>query len=211
LHDLRAPLWPEAETWLSAEERAKVDRMAFPHLRRRQVASAAFVRWVLGHLLAQPAHSLRFSFGPQGKPGLVPVTGWHFNLSHSEDLAVLAVGSQALGVDVECAGRVMHDVPDLVDSLYQPPERHWVMAAEDPSERSRRFLHCWTRKEACIKAVGSGLALAPRSFDGGIGCAPSEARLHWQGSRSLVVGLVDLPADATGALVALAIPALPSG
>jgi hypothetical protein len=43
-----------------------------------------------------------------------------------------------------------------------------ALAALPARDRDQAFLTCWTRKEACLKAIGVGLLLSPQSFEVGI-------------------------------------------
>src|SRR6266545_3824942 len=86
---------------LSADERERAERFRFAvHQRRFTVAHGA-VREILGEYVAVDPHDLRFETTGNGKPLLAGATVT-FNLSHSADLAVLAVGTDVrIGVDVE--------------------------------------------------------------------------------------------------------------
>lgn len=77
-----------------------------------------------------------------------------FNISHSEDLVVCAMGENCrLGVDVEKIVDV--DFTHLQDYM---TETEWdqIHLAKDPNEA---FLKYWTQKEAVIKADGRGLSI----------------------------------------------------
>jgi len=86
---------------------------------------------------------------PQGKPTLdLPVD---FSLSHCEGRVLCALSAiGAIGVDVESTTESMRAV-DFRRYLSEA-ERYW--AGDDP----QRFYSLWTRKEAVVKATGSGLA-----------------------------------------------------
>jgi 4'-phosphopantetheinyl transferase len=145
-----------AET-LSADERARADRFAFDVHRLRFVAARGRLREVLGRYLGAPPASLRFAYGPHGKPELRDAPGLRFNLSHSGSAALLAVSpDRPVGVDLEEA-RPLADFESLADRVFSPRERR-ALDALPPSGRLAAFYLGWTRKEAYLKALGDGLA-----------------------------------------------------
>jgi 4'-phosphopantetheinyl transferase len=155
----------ESET-LSPEEIDRAGRYRFEHDRRRFIAARATLRLLLaGYLGTRPA-SLRIVSGSRGKPELAAgASSWlKFNISHSEDLAVFAIGcGRELGVDVERV-RTDMDFEPLVDRVLSEAERG-ALDQLAPEARRRAFYRYWTRKEAYLKALGVGLAVAPRELD----------------------------------------------
>ena len=150
---------------LSADEIARADLMA-PAPRRRMVASRCFLRRVLAAYLGGKARQIAFSYGPQGKPGLAGThsrSGLHFNMSHTANSAIVAVGHARLGVDLE-ARRALRDPAALARRFFAPSEAR-ALCAVPPSDQSRAVLRFWTRKEAYAKAVGGGIATGLRSFE----------------------------------------------
>lgn len=107
--------------------------------------------------------------------GTLAASGLHFNLSHSAALGLIGWSWQReIGVDVE-VWRQMNDAAALVRRYFSPAEiAAWE--AVPPAQRSEAFFNIWTRKEAYVKAVGRGLALALDSFDVSIESGPA-ARL----------------------------------
>src|SRR5690349_20633592 len=76
---------------LDASEAERAARFHFDVHRRRYVAAHGFLREVLARETGSAARALRFELGAHGKPRLVE-GALHFNLTHSADLALLAVG-----------------------------------------------------------------------------------------------------------------------
>jgi 4'-phosphopantetheinyl transferase len=151
---------------LSPEELDRAGRYRFEHDRRRFIVARAALRYLLAGYLGRDPGSLRLVSGPRGKPQLAPgVTGWlRFNSSRSESLAVFAVGrDRELGVDVERV-RTDMDFEPLVDRVLSEAERG-ALDQLAPEARRRAFYRCWTRKEAYLKALGVGLAVAPHELD----------------------------------------------
>ncbi len=149
---------------LDASERARSDRFKVERPRRIFVAARAALRSILGAELDLEPRSLRFLTEPHGKPHLEPSWDLGFNLAHSGSTVVIALAhGTAIGVDVEELG---HDVPALrlARRFFTDTEANAVATARKGS-RLRVFHHCWTAKEAVLKATGSGLTVSVSTID----------------------------------------------
>jgi 4'-phosphopantetheinyl transferase len=165
--DLKAEPSTEESSCLSQVEWQRARRFVFERDRQRFIAAHTALRHVLGeHLLWAPA-ALAFAQGPHGKPFLIgkpQSKTCHFNLSHSADVAWLGISNELeIGVDLEVP-RQVSDAIALARRNYTPAELAEVESAPD---QNRAFFTCWTRKEACLKAIGSGFSVAPESFECG--------------------------------------------
>lgn len=114
-----------------------------------------------GSLRIEPAE-VRLQFGDFGKPLLqTPLEDLHFNLSHCHDLALVVlchVGS--VGIDVESADRA----PSLIGCESAFCHLSEIAQLPDaPPQRAEMLLNLWTKKEALLKAIGTGMSLAPQS------------------------------------------------
>jgi 4'-phosphopantetheinyl transferase len=154
------------ESRLSQEEKARADRFHFVNDRNRFVAARGLLRELLGKYLHQAPAGLEFSYGEHGKPSLSggnTSSGLCFNLSHSAGLVVYAIAKERnLGIDVE------HVRPE---SAGEDVAKRYFSAREvsdlqtlPPEVRVEGFFHCWTRKEAYLKATGMGLQIPLGSF-----------------------------------------------
>jgi 4'-phosphopantetheinyl transferase len=156
---------------LSATERERAARLVFERDRRRYHAAHVALRQLLAARTGVPAVELTFNVGPFGKPSLQSAPRCAFNLSHSDDVAWVAMAdSGEIGVDVELL-RPMPDATDLARHNFSAEECHELAAAR-PEDRALAFLLGWTRKEACLKAIGSGLSIAPNIFTAGLTMGP---------------------------------------
>lgn len=159
---------------LSEGERARAARFRFERHRDAFVAAHWALRTVLACYLDTNAAALRFESGDHGKPFLAqPSSDLRFNLSHSHEVAIVAVTSgREVGCDVEwISERVPVDA--LAARFFSPPEQAEIEAL-DPAARRLAFFSCWSRKEAFIKARGEGLSLPLNGFDVNV---TGEARL----------------------------------
>ncbi|MGW1544511.1 4'-phosphopantetheinyl transferase family protein [Streptomyces sp. NPDC002309] len=97
--------------------------------------------------------------GPHGRPAVAhPDPPLHFSLAHSHGVAVVAVAATVLGADVE---RLPRDETVEVCSPALHPGEQRELAGLPPEERRALFGRMWTRKEAYLKALGTGLSRDP--------------------------------------------------
>ena len=181
---------PAGDADLPEVERTRAARFLHEADRRRYVASRRALRAVLGRVLQRDPATLRFVIDSFGKPQLCDAASLEFNLSHSAGDCLVAVGEgHPVGVDIE----VLKPVPDAAALA----RRHFTAAEQAElarlagDERRRAFLVCWTRKEACLKALGVGLSAAPASFE--VGCSPDARPIGFAlPGGSCTVGLASL-------------------
>ncbi|MFL5618705.1 MAG: 4'-phosphopantetheinyl transferase family protein [Gemmatimonadaceae bacterium] len=176
VHVWRIRLDPPGEqddSWelLSDEERRRAHRFVQEQHRRRFVAAHAALRRILAGYTVQRAQELEFTIGPHGKPALlVPDApsrpSIEFNLSHSADLALVAVARERpVGVDLERWEREM-DHLKLAERFFSPAERASLEAlAERRDDLMHGFFAAWSRKEAYLKARGEGVMRGLHHFD----------------------------------------------
>ncbi|HEU4721306.1 MAG TPA: 4'-phosphopantetheinyl transferase superfamily protein [Gemmatimonadaceae bacterium] len=166
---------------LSAAERVRAQRLQGAALRRRFVIAHGTLRGVLaGYLDAEPS-GLVFDVGEHGKPSLGGETGARsgveFNLSHSEDVALIAVArGRPVGVDVQRWSEEVEHLR-LAERFFSLAERDALRGLSHARELMMAgFFAAWTRKEAYVKATGHGIARGLHHFD--VSLAPGErARL----------------------------------
>ncbi len=158
-----------ARALLSEDELARADRFHFEHHRRRFAMARAGMRRILGRYSGVDPASLRFRYEAAGKPYFEDCGSLRFNLSHSDERALLAVASWLeLGVDIEMV-RDDTEAEKVASRYFSEFECHAIAAL--PAElRRRAFFDCWARKEALLKGVGGGLSLGLGEFD--VTCSP---------------------------------------
>jgi phosphopantetheinyl transferase len=128
------------EDLLCADERARAAEILRERNRALWIRSRGVLRALLGRYLERDPRELRFALGPHGKPalshreGTVAAEDLRFNLSHSGDLALVAVSAgREVGVDIERAR----------------------------ARYTAEFLHDWVAREAAVKCLGTGLSDPP--------------------------------------------------
>ena len=160
----------KAQALLSDDERARQRSFVSPELRRRFLAARAGLRTLLGRHLDLDPRSLAFATNEFGKPRLAGDGQVHFNLSHCEERAVLAISHAAeVGIDLERERPIEH--ADLAKRYFHPNEVAAITASRDEAEQRRVFFLVWTLKEAVVKALGTGLSTPLDSFEVAVGAS----------------------------------------
>lgn len=130
------------------------------------VTGHALVRRTLGEFLGRDPAGLAFErrcttcrSELHGKPSLVGVPGWHFSLSYTSSLAVLAV-AEGVDVGVDTEDLTDADFEGFADATLSGDE----VAAFDGLTGHELLIaraRVWARKEAVLKATGHGLVVDP--------------------------------------------------
>ncbi len=204
---------------LSSPEKDRADRFKFAHDRRRFVVARGTLRHLLSAQFACSPESVEFCYGEYGKPSLKPFTqgngaireknidtgcpsAFQFNLSHSNDLALCALGyHRIVGVDVEMV-KPIHRLESMIERCFSEREQLKVKMASDPL---RAFLQRWTCKEAYLKAIGKGLSQSMKTVEVDLTAprllsVPDECPAGWHLHQINLSG-VNLPEIYVGALV----------
>lgn len=202
--DLDAYALCEALDGFSAEELERAARMRLERDAGRYLAGRHALRRVLAMALGRPPRSLVIERDALGKPRLPAGTGLQFSLSRSGTVCLIGVSRHlSIGVDVE-AVRPIPDADGLADSQLTRNERQALADAIEPGDTA--LLTCWTRKEACLKALGVGLLVPAATVDAGVSRDLREVSVDFRARRCAVsVRSLDIARDAAAA-VALADP-----
>jgi 4'-phosphopantetheinyl transferase len=156
-HDLQS-----AEHILNADEKARAARFYFDKHRRRFATTRAAVRIILARYLNIAPEHLEFTYTNHGKPSVVNSQKLQFNLSHTGDTALLAVGKgYPVGVDIEqYSARPYEGIAKNLFSEKELADLHKAPASLKPA----LFFHVWAQKEAFIKISGLGLSYPTKEF-----------------------------------------------
>lgn len=79
----------------------------------------------------------------------------YYNLSHSSELAVLAISDKEVGVDVEIVQKCRQTV---INKCFSDAEQLVIAKTEDEAVKDRLFTQIWTQKESAAKLTKEGIA-----------------------------------------------------
>lgn len=151
---------------LSPAERERAASFARPTDAVTYTASHIALRLLLGARLGVPPQDVAFTReacptcgGPHGRPALAgAVPRLHFSLAHTRGLALIALAGEPVGADAERLPRA-ETVARCIPALH--PRERAELEPLPPWSRRAGFAQLWTRKEAYLKAIGTGLSRVP--------------------------------------------------
>ena len=135
---------------LPAYRQEKIARLRFDSDKLLSLAAGLLIRYAVGD---RP-----ITLNEHGKPYISG--GVYFSVSHSGSCAAIAVDSAEVGLDVEKLPQ--KDYGKIAQRFYHPNELKYVQSAED---QPRAFTRIWTRKEAYLKQLGTGIEADLSAFD----------------------------------------------
>jgi 4'-phosphopantetheinyl transferase len=155
---------------LRPRERARARRMLFARHARRYLSAQHALYALLAEALGRTPGEIDLVTDEFGKPALAGAE-LHFNCSRSGPEALIGLGRErALGVDIECIREIV-EADGLAQAHFTQTERAYLRGGANAA-RSERFLECWSRKEACLKALGLGLSIPLSSVEVGRAAGP---------------------------------------
>lgn len=152
---------------LSDAEKERSEQFKFFKHRKHFIASHGFLHSVLAYYLDIAAEEILFSQGENGKPFISTEQNpqnIQFNMSHSGNIAILAVCRQhSVGIDIEFMERKT-DWQGVIKRYFTENEQRKIHALPEELQKDA-FYRVWTRKEAHMKVTGEGLRLSPSKFE----------------------------------------------
>ncbi len=154
------------DSLLSNDERQRMEKFAFDHLKHEFLITRALCRTVLSYYGDREPAAWRFEANEYGRPEISNdelATPLRFNLSNTQSLIACIVALDVdVGVDVEDTARPGQTV-EIADEFFSP--REVAELRSTPIARQReRFFEYWTLKESYIKGRGMGLAIPLDEF-----------------------------------------------
>jgi 4'-phosphopantetheinyl transferase len=177
-----------AET-LDDAERRRVDRYGRPELARRFIARRGTLKLLLAERLGIRPNEVVLGYRPSGKPFL-PGRALTFSVSSRGDDGLIAIAeAREIGVDIE---RTDTEFPwsELAGTTFSLPERDLLLPMNPPT-RSQESWRAWTAKEACAKALGTGLG----SSLSALAVLPRSTHRHVRAPDGRELKVVTLPMD----------------
>lgn len=172
-----------AKTVLAEDELTRMARLMSTDKRKQFTISRALLRELLASCLVNTSpNNVEFHYAEHGKPSINYTQlgrQIEFNLSHTENYAMIALTLEnQVGVDIESVSAKTEQAA-LVKRFFSEKEQNdwWALPKSDLVDA---FFRCWTRKEAFIKAEGSGVSYGLDKFSVSLDKDMTSAKIELQ-------------------------------
>ena len=144
---------------ISNERQDKVKNSRFDIDRKLSLCSELLIRYQACKELNILNKEIVFLKNKNGKPFLMNYSEFQFNISHTRNAIVVAFSNNEIGVDIESIKPI--DIV-IANRFFTPSEQGYIVLHDNPDYA---FYEVWTKKEAYIKYIGTGLSTPLNSFD----------------------------------------------
>jgi 4'-phosphopantetheinyl transferase len=165
--------------YLGKDEMSRAARFVHETDRATYTSCHALLRLMLGRRLGTDPLRISFLTGAYNKPWLErnPV---YFNITHTANaFAIVISESCEVGIDMESINRKMN-LSGIIKSFFSKGESEFIH--QEPSESVSRFFMLWTRKEALLKALGTGIADNLQ----GVEVSQKENHIRWESLENMI-------------------------
>ena len=151
INDYSKNEYDEAFDLMTAEKKSRIAHFRFADDKKRSVFGEMLAKEMISKELDIPIESIIINKDENGKPYAENMS-IHFNISHSGDYVLCAIGDKPVGVDIE---QIREIKSRLIDFVCTNEEKNYVL--ENEAQKQNRFFEIWTAKEAYFKYKGTGI------------------------------------------------------
>lgn len=139
---------------ITNDERLRADKFHFIEDRDTFITCHGLLRSILAKKLKKNPFEITFLNDKNNKPGLIG-NPLYFNITHVREAFAFAISKHFyVGIDMENADRSIDFIP-IINTFFSNEERKFIL--ESQADAQERFFLLWTRKEALLKAIGTGI------------------------------------------------------
>ena len=143
----------DLSVFLNSPELKKANRFYKEIDRTRFIIYRSILKLLLGAYTKLHVKNIYLDYDFNKKPYLASHPWLHFNITHSEDFAAIAVSRKKVGIDIEHLSEDFK-YTNLLPDIFDDNERETI---QNSTNKKNTFYTLWTRKEAFVKALGKGI------------------------------------------------------
>jgi 4'-phosphopantetheinyl transferase len=139
---------------INNDDQIRADRLQNSEDKKTILICHTLLRIILSKKLNKNPQDIRYYNGTNGKPGIIDDLLF-FNISHTRDSFAFAISEHFyVGVDMEKVDRHL-EIESIIKRVFSEKEGEFILKSKRKSKD--RFFLLWTRKEALLKAIGTGI------------------------------------------------------
>jgi 4'-phosphopantetheinyl transferase len=144
----------------------------FDEVNKRELLNRSLLDYCANKNIAIPENGIHIERTSTGKPEITNMESIHFSISHTKDLFICAIQGEALGIDIEdifLKNALNNTIIDgmgiskryigIAKRFFSDDENEYLIA-----NGIKGFFQIWVRKEAYIKAKGTGISEGLNKF-----------------------------------------------
>lgn len=139
---------------LSKEEKENANSFKMDYHRKCYILSHVILRLLLSKYTGVSPELIEIHKNKYGKP-FIKSHKLKFNISHSKAKLAIAIAVCEIGIDIEYVNPNF-DIHEILDITLSENEKLNIKKLE-PSLQKKQFYLYWTKKEALLKAMGTGI------------------------------------------------------
>lgn len=176
--------WEKFKNIISKERLEKTNSFKFKEDRLRSILSELLLKY---SLLKYGIEDMEIGYGKYGKPYLLNIKDFHYNITHSGDYVGIAISRCPIGLDIEIIDKKI-DINNIMPEVFSEEEIEFISNERDQDKSRELFFELWTLKESYVKYTGEGLNCNTKKFafqkvDGKLYIVPRKERLFFWSSK----------------------------
>jgi len=145
---------PALENNITSNERLRAEKLHYPEDRYTYIYCHGLLRSILSKKLRKDPSEVVFCCDKNNKPGLIG-NPCYFNITNDRGVFAFVISKYFYaGIDIEKADRRIDFVP-IMNTYFNSVEREFILGSKVNAQEN--FILLWTRKEALLKAIGTGI------------------------------------------------------
>lgn len=146
--------FPLFHKWVSEREKTRAEKFFSETERETYIACHGFLRFILARKINSDPSEVTYARGEYNKPGL-PGDPLFFNISHTKKAFAIGLSENyPIGLDIEDMDRRV-DISSISQTYFSRKELEYTL--KSGADQKESFFLIWTRKEALLKAMGTGI------------------------------------------------------
>lgn len=145
--------------FVSPKRQEQIRKFMFDKDKITSLVAGLLIREESCRILGISQEDIEISYNSYGKPYLKNYPEYEFSVSHSKRCIAFASDNAPIGIDTE---KLSDSDLNIAKHCFASGELSYIMESED---KSAAFYDIWTKKEAYIKMLGTGLSTSLKSFD----------------------------------------------